>query len=699
MNYTILLGSMNQNHSDHRPNNKLQLRDRSQSLPAALQFNQEIAHFSKQKQYDLAQQSFERMLQKNIRPDVVTYNTMINVYVKCQRLGDAFRLFEQMKSEQIEPSIITYTSLIDGCGKCNNFRRALALYTSVKRLSIALNMHFFNAILNASFLNGNLQNVDMILQDIKSSGLRPNTVTYNTLLQGYVRLGLLFRMKPTINEMIALNVEFNPITQAAILQSIQLIKDQESLLEFMDLLSITKFIPTKVQATQAILDLVSSRRLLLAQQLLGYLAKMTSQIAKEAFIGILYLAGELSNFQIIKWTLDLSQTHGFNLTYHGFVAQLCAFASFNNYKQASTLFDQFMLRNSPANMTAPQQFGSKAPFRNQNNGVLNHMDEMNTLTIKAIVFIKLLQCFLLNNDIERADRIINEIFTLIDPLTEKETDQIVSLFFEKSLFDRVVKLFEMIRDRNYPFGIQACNCIIRSGMRINQMNIILPSLLDFHLSIQVVIEMAKGLNLEILPSIPWSAIVDKITNAPSSSLIEALMVAFNSRDLKPQAWHAFKSFVGLKAEINENLTMLAYQILMNTSYKSSPGNALQISNSEDDYVFLLNTMKENHIVISPQLYSTTIRESILNGDLSTGMSLKIEMDQLKIELDDETQQLFEETYGSIQHVLPETTPKIPQKKSRRRSSTYSTGPVNSLADEMQQLSTRSVMIALDLDYI
>ncbi|EAX93917.1 hypothetical protein TVAG_342340 [Trichomonas vaginalis G3] len=60
-------------------------RKRAMSLPAALHFNQEIAQYSKQKMYDQACEVFEKMIQSGVQPDVVTYNTMINVLVKSQR--------------------------------------------------------------------------------------------------------------------------------------------------------------------------------------------------------------------------------------------------------------------------------------------------------------------------------------------------------------------------------------------------------------------------------------------------------------------------------------------------------------------------------------------------------------------------------------------------------------------------------------
>lgn len=791
------------------------------SLPATLHFNQEIARYSKLKQYDQAQSSFERMLHNNIHPDVVTYNTMINVFVKSQRLSDALKLFDQMQKENIKPTIVTYTSLIDGCGKNNNFGRALSLYQSVKPLDIQLNMHFFNAILNATFLKGNLQTVDSILNDIKKSGLKPNTVTYNTMLAGYIRFGLLSRMKPTIKEMIASKVQFSPVTQTTILQAVQLIKDNQSLLEFMELLSTAKFIPTKVQATQSILDVISAKRLIISQQFLSYLINFGCQIGEEAFIELIMLSGEFSNFQIIHWTQETARNLGYNLSYHAYVAQMCALASFNNYDQTIIMFDRLYQYNpndssntfnniNTNNDNNSSKMGNNSDNKinsntnsnimksttdsnndktntdnnfskdtqdinysnNINNDINNSVDDPNSDSINNknntnfqnntnlntsninipnssntnsskntikfdfqstttefystqnsnlyplhfFVYLKLIHCFLTHDDTNRSEKVINEILSSMKPITEQDSDKVLQLYFERSLFEKTLMIFELFHDKGIKFGPKGCGYIIQSALNLGRMNFIMSSIAELSPTVNTLIDLASNLPPDVVESIQWSKLASSISVIPSSSSIAEFVRVMEAKGLSSHVWPAFKHFVNIGAEVNELILNNVLMIFLNTTNSAmdnfsgsnhdaknadpKSSNLKPESKSEEDYTFLLNILKENGVSVPPQLYSMSILAAISNGDLATAFNLKFEAEQLGIEIDDTAQKLFNQHYEANKSVLPTDAPKIPKKQTqRRRSKTYPQRVSTSIADEMQELSTRSAMIALDLDFI
>lgn len=865
--------------------NKNKFSERHVSLPAALHFNQEIARYSKLKQYDQAQRSFERMLHNNVHPDVVTYNTMINVYVKSQRLSDALKLFDQMKKENIQPTIVTYTSLIDGCGKCNNFGRALSIYQSVKPLGIQLNMHFFNAILNATFLKGNLQTVDMILNDIKESGLKPNTVTYNTMLSGYIRFGLLSRMKPTIKEMVALNVQFSPVTQTTILQAVQLIKDHQSLIEFMELLSTVKFIPTKIQATQAILDLITARKLVLAQQFLSYLISFGCQFNEEAYVELIMLAGELSNFQTIHWTLETARNHGYNLSLHAYVAQMCSLASFNNYEHTIKMFDQlFQLSstnndsnsnnnnnssNDHFNKSSNDDANGKLNNNNNNNTNINNNNNDNcnkstisnnnidsnggkqsdnhnksnfnvtssannkdqngnssaesnsstlsfsyftpnisgiyqrssTFSLPFYIYSKLIQCFLANEDLDRSDKAISELLSSSKMLTEKESDEIIQIYFNRSLFEKILQIFEMFHDQGIKFGSKGCNCVIQSALKIGKMSFIQMSILDLSPTVGTLVELVSNCPNDLISSIQWNKLLSNVKDVPSQSALSELIRAMEIKGLSLNVWPAFRHFVMIGAEVNEQIINDVLRIFMRTTDINSNGssdsesqqnlnssndnnnsnsnekanliddldtksnsnnindptpndlnsdhirnesnlkkifndsnsfnsninsnfpnfnldfqpksNKYQCENnfhsppdcsfsfkSEDDILFLLNISKEVGVQVPPQLYSMAVLAAISNGDLATAINLKYEMEPIGIKLDEKAQSIFDEHCESIKSVLPAEPPKVPKKQNpRRRSRTYPQRVTNPIIDEMQELSTRSAMIALDLDFI
>jgi pentatricopeptide repeat domain-containing protein 1 len=53
------------------------------------------------------------MKQTGLKPDVITYNSLIDGYGKAGLLTEAVIVFEEMKDEGCEPDVITFNSLIN----------------------------------------------------------------------------------------------------------------------------------------------------------------------------------------------------------------------------------------------------------------------------------------------------------------------------------------------------------------------------------------------------------------------------------------------------------------------------------------------------------------------------------------------------------------------------------------------------------
>ncbi|OHT01302.1 hypothetical protein TRFO_31878 [Tritrichomonas foetus] len=667
------------------------------SLPVVLHYNQEIANFSRQKQYESACQSFERMKQNKIRPDVVTYNTMINVYVKSQRLGDAFSLFEQMKQEKIDPTIITYTSLIDGCGKCNNFRRAMQVYNHVKSIGMQLNMHFFNAILNATFLKGNLQSVDMILNDIKESGLQPNTVTYNTMLAGYIRFDLLSRMKPAIEEMINSKVEFSSITQTTILQAAQLIRDSNSLYQFIDLLQTAKFVPTKTQATQIILDMVSYRRLLIAQQLFDFLMKKGCQFSEEAFSSIIELAGEFSNFNVIQWVQERATSYGYNLSFQAFLAQLTLLAKFSNYELSVQAFSQIAPANHnlvPVNVKLSlilcflghNDHTRALSVANQMVESQNHPVIQNTSNIYNLYAnSNSSNSNQTNNLINNNNSQNNNPGSFSTVLGTNEADSLLSLFFDRDFHDDVVSLSQKIRENlNIKLGTKGSNCTLLSSIKSDKFSSLIPAITEFSPSCDVIAEIVKNISQNNLSLVPWIPLIDNCQGSPSPASLCDMMNSLSQRSLDFVSWHSFRKFIKAGTEFTEDLLSLATRVVPST---------------EDDVMFLINNARENGIELSSILFSMGIEMAINNGDFAMAISLKLEMDSLNYLMADQTKILFDQNYEFIKHTLPPTPPPV-IRKQRSRSKTMPAHsnyffPSTSTMEGMEEISKRSALMVLD----
>ncbi len=76
----------------------------------------------------------------NIQLDEITYNTLIKGCGRKKRLPDAIALFEEMKTMGIVPNRISFNSLLDSCVKCNKMNIAWKYYDEMTRKCIIFSL-------------------------------------------------------------------------------------------------------------------------------------------------------------------------------------------------------------------------------------------------------------------------------------------------------------------------------------------------------------------------------------------------------------------------------------------------------------------------------------------------------------------------------------------------------------------------------
>ncbi|XP_026460992.1 pentatricopeptide repeat-containing protein At1g64100-like [Papaver somniferum] len=108
----------------------------------------------------------ELMEKINIKPNQMTYNSMIKGLCLSGRIQEANKLFDWMVDKGLETNDFTYNVLIDGCCKISRLDEAMQLFEKMKR-----------------------------------NGLEPTTITYNTLLAGLYGDGRVNTTKYLFDEM------------------------------------------------------------------------------------------------------------------------------------------------------------------------------------------------------------------------------------------------------------------------------------------------------------------------------------------------------------------------------------------------------------------------------------------------------------------------------------------------------------------
>ena len=67
-----------------------------------------------------------------VRPDLITYSTMIKGYCKDKNIEQALVMLETMQKEDIKADEVLYNSLLDGCCKANQLDLAFKVYENMR---------------------------------------------------------------------------------------------------------------------------------------------------------------------------------------------------------------------------------------------------------------------------------------------------------------------------------------------------------------------------------------------------------------------------------------------------------------------------------------------------------------------------------------------------------------------------------------
>ncbi|VVA89724.1 unnamed protein product [Arabis nemorensis] len=126
-----------------------------------------------------AEAFFEEMKEKGLKPDVVTYNSLIDVYCKDREMEKAYKLVDKMREEDETPDVITYTTIIGGLGLIGQPDKAREVLKEMKEYGCYPDVPAYNAAIRNYCIARRLGDADMLVDEMVKKGLSPNATTYN----------------------------------------------------------------------------------------------------------------------------------------------------------------------------------------------------------------------------------------------------------------------------------------------------------------------------------------------------------------------------------------------------------------------------------------------------------------------------------------------------------------------------------------
>ncbi|KAK7257146.1 hypothetical protein RIF29_30911 [Crotalaria pallida] len=165
-----------------------------------------------------AYQVFDEMRKRNIRPNVVTYGTLINGLCKNSRLREALKLKEDMERVSgLKANVSLYTTLIKGACEVGKFGLAFRLKDEMTRKDLMLDAAVYNTIIAALFKAGRKEKGMAVLEEMKKSGCEADVVTYNVLIAEFCREEKFEKAYKILDEMERANVKADVVSYNVII--------------------------------------------------------------------------------------------------------------------------------------------------------------------------------------------------------------------------------------------------------------------------------------------------------------------------------------------------------------------------------------------------------------------------------------------------------------------------------------------------
>ncbi|CAN0027358.1 unnamed protein product [Scytosiphon promiscuus] len=132
----------------------------------------------------------EMMKSSNLKDklDAFPFNTIIKGLMKTLEWEKAMDLFRGMRYNNVKPNLMTFNTLIAGLNRAHVPTIALELYEEMMEMGgIAPDVYTYSSLVTAYARLGDVENAVKVLSDMAKSGVKPNRFTLSSVMQACIK--------------------------------------------------------------------------------------------------------------------------------------------------------------------------------------------------------------------------------------------------------------------------------------------------------------------------------------------------------------------------------------------------------------------------------------------------------------------------------------------------------------------------------
>ncbi|CAN6216325.1 unnamed protein product [Urochloa humidicola] len=175
-------------------NNILGLMEQFGIKPDIVTYSHQLNTFSSLGHMAKCMKVFDKMIEAGIEPDPQVYSILAKGYVRAQQPEKA-ELLLQMSQLGVRPNVVTFTTVISGWCSMADMESAIRVYEKMRKAGVHPNLRTFETLIWGYSEQKQPWKAEEVLQMMQETGVKPKQTTYALVADAWKAVGLIENTK------------------------------------------------------------------------------------------------------------------------------------------------------------------------------------------------------------------------------------------------------------------------------------------------------------------------------------------------------------------------------------------------------------------------------------------------------------------------------------------------------------------------
>ncbi|KAJ7950439.1 putative Pentatricopeptide repeat-containing protein [Quillaja saponaria] len=158
--------------------------------PNTVTYNTLIDAYGKAKKFSEMESTLVEMLsEKDCEPDVWTMNSTLRAFGNSGQIETMESCYEKFQSAGIQPNIKTFNILLDSYAKAGSYEKMSAVMEYMQKYHYSWTLVTYNVVIDAFGRAGDLKQMEYLFRLMRSERIKPSCVTLCSLVKAYAQAG------------------------------------------------------------------------------------------------------------------------------------------------------------------------------------------------------------------------------------------------------------------------------------------------------------------------------------------------------------------------------------------------------------------------------------------------------------------------------------------------------------------------------